>query len=77
MRFQEFDRKTLETLRQPIESKQITISRANAQVSFPADFQLIAAMNPCPCGYYGDTTNRCRCRPEQIKNIKTSCQGRY
>ncbi|OAU96034.1 YifB family Mg chelatase-like AAA ATPase [Moraxella catarrhalis] len=71
----EFDRKTLETLRQPIESKQITISRANAQVSFPADFQLIAAMNPCPCGYHGDTTNRCRCRPEQIKKYQDKLSG--
>lgn len=71
----EFDRKTLETLRQPIESKEIVISRANAQVSFPADFQLIAAMNPCPCGYHGDPSNRCRCRPEQIKKYQDKISG--
>lgn len=71
----EFDRKTLETLRQPIESKEIIISRANAQVSFPADFQLIAAMNPCPCGYHGDPSNRCRCRPEQIKKYQDKISG--
>lgn len=71
----EFDRKTLETLRQPIESKEIVISRANAQVSFPADFQLIAAMNPCPCGYHGDPSDRCRCRPEQIKKYQDKISG--
>ncbi|MDO4894960.1 YifB family Mg chelatase-like AAA ATPase [Moraxella sp.] len=71
----EFDRKTLETLRQPIESKEIIISRANSQVAFPADFQLIAAMNPCPCGYHGDGTDRCHCRPEQIKRYQDKISG--
>ncbi|MFB6348008.1 YifB family Mg chelatase-like AAA ATPase [Moraxella sp. ZJ142] len=71
----EFDRKTLETLRQPIESKEIIISRANSQVSFPADFQLIAAMNPCPCGYHGDISNRCHCRPEQVKKYQDKISG--
>lgn len=55
----EFDRKVLEVIRQPLESKKITISRANQQATFPANFQLIAAMNPCPCGYHGDPSNRC------------------
>ncbi|OOS25503.1 YifB family Mg chelatase-like AAA ATPase [Moraxella pluranimalium] len=71
----EFDRKTLETLRQPIESKEIIISRANSQVAFPADFQLIAAMNPCPCGYHGDSSNRCVCRPEQVKKYQERLSG--
>ncbi|OOS07843.1 magnesium chelatase family protein [Moraxella cuniculi DSM 21768] len=71
----EFDRRTLETLRQPIESKQIVISRANSQVSFPADFQLIAAMNPCPCGYYGDLSGRCHCRAEQVKKYQDKISG--
>ncbi len=71
----EFDRKTLETLRQPIESKEIIISRANSQVAFPADFQLIAAMNPCPCGYHGDPSNRCVCRPEQVKKYQERLSG--
>ena len=66
----EFDRSVLEVLRQPLEAKQITISRANSQMTFPANFQLVAAMNPCPCGYDGDTSGRCRCRPEQIKRYQ-------
>ncbi|CAA0078993.1 Competence protein ComM [BD1-7 clade bacterium] len=62
----EFTRNVLEALREPLESHRICISRANQQALFPARFQLIAAMNPCPCGYHGDTTNRCRCSPDQI-----------
>ncbi len=71
----EFDRKVLEVLRQPIENKKIVISRANSQVEFPADFQLVAAMNPCPCGYYGDKSGRCHCRPEQIKRYQEKLSG--
>lgn len=76
----EFDRKVLEVLRQPIENKSITISRANSQVEFPANFQLIAAMNPCPCGYYGDKSRgdksgRCHCRPERIKRYQEKLSG--
>ena len=56
----EFERSVLEVLRQPLEAKQITISRANSQMTFPANFQLVAAMNPCPCGYDGDASGRCR-----------------
>lgn len=71
----EFDRSVLEVLRQPLEAKQITISRANSQMTFPANFQLVAAMNPCPCGYDGDMSGRCRCRPEQIKRYQDKLSG--
>ena len=71
----EFVRTVLEVLRQPLEAKQITISRANSQLTFPANFQLVAAMNPCPCGYDGDGSRRCRCRPEQIKRYQDKLSG--
>ena len=71
----EFDRAVLEVLRQPLEAKQITISRANSQMTFPANFQLVAAMNPCPCGYDGDSSGRCRCRPEQIRRYQDKLSG--
>ncbi len=71
----EFERSVLEVLRQPLEAKQITISRANSQMTFPANFQLVAAMNPCPCGYDGDGSGRCRCRPEQIKRYQDKLSG--
>ncbi|WP_440826859.1 YifB family Mg chelatase-like AAA ATPase [Psychrobacter cryohalolentis] len=71
----EFDRTVLEVLRQPLEAKQITISRANSQMTFPANFQLVAAMNPCPCGYDGDGSGRCRCRAEQIKRYQDKLSG--
>ena len=71
----EFDRAVLEVLRQPLEAKQIIISRANSQMTFPANFQLVAAMNPCPCGYDGDASGRCRCRPEQIKRYQDKLSG--
>lgn len=60
----EFDRKVLETLREPLEAGRITISRAAQQADFPAACQLVAAMNPCPCGWRGDPNGRCRCTPE-------------
>ncbi|MCE2705844.1 MAG: YifB family Mg chelatase-like AAA ATPase [Proteobacteria bacterium] len=62
----EFDRKVLEVLREPLETKKINIARASQKVEFPADFQLIAAMNPCPCGNKGHPQNICRCTPEQV-----------
>ena len=62
----EFDRKALETLREPLESGRITISRAARQADFPAQFQLVAAMNPCPCGYLGHPNGKCRCTPDQV-----------
>jgi len=71
----EFDRKVLEVLREPLESGQITISRAARQADFPAQFQLIAAMNPCPCGYLGHYNNKCRCTPDQVTRYKTKISG--
>ena len=71
----EFDRKVLEVLREPLESGNITISRAARQATFPAQFQLIAAMNPCPCGYYGHYNQRCRCTPDQIARYKNKLSG--
>ncbi len=71
----EFDRKVLEVLRQPLESGQICISRARAQVTFPARFQLIAAMNPCPCGYYGDPRGRCHCSPDLVRRYQSKISG--
>ena len=62
----EFKPSTLEALREPLESGEITISRANYRLSFPARFQLVAAMNPCPCGYASDTRNECRCSQDRI-----------
>lgn len=71
----EFDRKVLEVLREPMESGHITISRAARQATFPAEFQLIAAMNPCPCGYFGHYQQRCRCSPEQIARYRRKISG--
>lgn len=71
----EFDRKVLEVLREPLESGKITISRAARQAEFPAQFQLIAAMNPCPCGYYGHKTIACRCTPDMIARYQDRISG--
>jgi magnesium chelatase family protein len=71
----EFPRKVLEVLREPLESGEIVISRANQRVSFPARFQLVAAMNPCPCGYAGDRSGRCRCTPDQIHRYRDRLSG--
>lgn len=71
----EFDRKVLEVLRQPLESKEIVISRASRQTTFPANFQLIAAMNPCPCGYAFNQDSRCECSPESIKRYQNRISG--
>ncbi len=71
----EFDRKVLEVLREPLESGRITISRAARQADFPAQFQLIAAMNPCPCGYLGHFNNKCRCTPDNIGRYKGKISG--
>ncbi|GAB4508085.1 MAG: YifB family Mg chelatase-like AAA ATPase [Sulfuricaulis sp.] len=71
----EFDRHVLEVLREPLESGTITISRAARQAEFPARFQLVAAMNPCPCGYYGDASGRCRCTPDKVMNYRGRLSG--
>ena len=71
----EFDRKVLEVLREPLESGRITISRAARQADFPARFQLIAAMNPCPCGYLGHYSGKCRCTPDQVARYRGKISG--
>jgi magnesium chelatase family protein len=71
----EFDRKVLEVLREPLESGRIVISRAAKQVEYPANFQLVAAMNPCPCGYLGDSSGRCRCTEEQVNRYQHKISG--
>ncbi len=71
----EFDRKVLEVLREPLESGKITISRAARQAEFPARFQLIAAMNPCPCGYLGHPSGKCHCTPDQISRYRAKISG--
>lgn len=71
----EYDKRVLEVLREPLESGHITISRAAHSAEFPANFQLIAAMNPCPCGYLGDANNRCQCSPQQINRYRGRISG--
>ncbi len=71
----EFDKRVLEVLREPLESGNITISRAAHTAEFPAKFQLIAAMNPCPCGYLGDASNRCQCSPQQVNRYRSKISG--
>jgi len=73
----EFSQKVLEVLRQPLESGKIAISRAAQHVEFPASFQLIAAMNPCPCGYWGDSQNNCRCTSEQVQRYQNKLSGPF
>lgn len=71
----EFDRRVLEVLREPMESGRILISRAARQAEFPARFQLVAAMNPCPCGYHGDPSGRCRCSPDIVARYRGRISG--
>lgn len=71
----EFDRHVLEALREPLESGVVTISRAGHQAEFPARFQFIAAMNPCPCGYVGDASGRCTCTSEQVSRYQNRLSG--
>jgi magnesium chelatase family protein len=71
----EFDRKVLEVLREPLESGKITISRAARQAEFPAQFQLLAAMNPCPCGYLGHPSGKCHCTPDQVARYRARISG--
>ncbi|MBA4254098.1 MAG: hypothetical protein C0441_09235, partial [Comamonadaceae bacterium] len=71
----EFPRAALEALREPLESGQIRISRAARQTDFPARFQLVAAMNPCPCGYLGASHRACRCTPDQVQRYQGKLSG--
>lgn len=71
----EFHRQVLEVLREPLESGEVRISRAKTQATFPARFQLIAAMNPCPCGYYGNNDDRCRCTLDQVRRYRDKISG--
>ncbi len=71
----EFRRQTLEVMRQPLEDGTVTISRAAGSFLFPARFLLVAALNPCPCGYYGDSKRECRCNPRQIENYRQRISG--
>lgn len=71
----EFSRRVLEVLREPLESGTITVSRAAHQAEFPARFQLVAAMNPCPCGFLGDARGNCRCTPDQVQRYRNRLSG--
>jgi magnesium chelatase family protein len=71
----EFDRRVLEAMREPLETGRITISRAARHVDYPANFQLLAAMNPCPCGYFGHKTIPCRCTPEMVARYQDRLSG--
>jgi magnesium chelatase family protein len=71
----EFDRRVLEVLREPLETGTITISRAARQAEYPAVFQFIAAMNPCPCGYLGDAVGKCRCTEERVQRYRSRISG--
>jgi magnesium chelatase family protein len=71
----EFPREALEALREPLESGVARISRVHEQLTFPAEFQLVAAMNPCPCGYRGDGTDRCRCTPGRLEHYRGRISG--
>jgi len=71
----EFKKNVLEALRQPLEDGTITITRSSVTASFPAKFMLVAAMNPCPCGYFGDRAHACRCTPQQIRQYQSKISG--
>jgi len=73
--FAEFPRGVLEMIRQPLEERRVTISRARGTITFPADFMLVAAMNPCPCGYFGSSQKRCKCSPNQIERYISKVSG--
>jgi magnesium chelatase family protein len=71
----EFDRRVLESLREPLETGSITIARAGSRLELPAQFQLVAAMNPCPCGFLGDAAQACRCTPPHIEKYRQRLSG--
>jgi magnesium chelatase family protein len=71
----EFAQRTLEVLRQPLEDKIVTIARAKGALTFPANFMLIGALNPCPCGYWGDPTHECTCTPATVTRYQKRISG--
>ena len=71
----EFNKQTLEVLRQPLEDRKITIARAKYSIEYPASFMFVASMNPCPCGYYGDPSHHCVCTPGQIQRYMNKISG--
>src|ERR1700747_3339120 len=71
----EFHRSPLEVMRQPLEDGKVTISRAAGSLTFPSEFMLVAAMNPCPCGYFGDLKRECRCSPVQVQRYRQRISG--
>lgn len=71
----EFKRSTLEVLRQPLEDRKVSVSRAAGTIVFPANVMLVAAMNPCQCGYFGDPKRECRCSPKQVENYRNRISG--
>lgn len=71
----QFNRQILESLRQPLEDRCVTITRVQGKLEFPASFQLVGAMNPCPCGYYGDPYRPCRCTPAQVQHYRAKLSG--
>jgi len=71
----EFKRSALEVMRQPLEDGKVTVSRAAGSVTFPSEFMLVAAMNPCPCGYFGDLKRECRCGPVQVQRYRQRISG--
>ncbi|SMB93930.1 magnesium chelatase family protein [Desulfonispora thiosulfatigenes DSM 11270] len=71
----EYSKEVLETLRQPLEEGKVTLSRATAQLTYPASFMLIGAMNPCPCGYHGDSLKECSCTPYQVQKYRNKISG--
>ena len=71
----EFKRSTLEVMRQPLEDGWVVISRAAGTMTFPSDFMLVTAMNPCPCGYFGDPARECRCSPGQVEKYRSRISG--
>ena len=71
----EFHRDVLEALREPLEEGRVVISRATGTMTFPSNFMLVAAMNPCPCGFYGDPKRECRCSPAMITRYRNKISG--
>ncbi len=71
----EFDRRVLEALREPLETGSVSVSRASVRADYPADFQFIAAMNPCPCGYHGDPSRRCQCSEGEVRRYRGRLSG--